>query len=165
MKFPRTSRILNSANQRKDKTMKKVIKGKQYDTETATALGCFHKGAKGDLNYIREELFKKKTGEYFLYCKGGASTKYSVLVQNNTWSGSEKIIPLEFSDAQAWAEQNLKDDEYEAIFGEVQEDDSTSVLSARISKSTIEKLKRFQSASGEKIGSIVEKAIENYINQ
>ena len=165
MKFPRTSRILNSANQRKDKTMKKVIKGKKYDTETATVLGCFHKGAKGELNYIREELFKKKTGEYFLYCKGGASTKYSVLVQNNTWSGSEKIIPLEFSDAQAWAEQNLKDDEYKSIFGEVTEDDESKVLTARVSASTLAKLQRHQSISGETIGTIVEKAIENYINQ
>lgn len=143
--------------------MKKIIKGKQYDTETATALGCFHKGAKGDLNYIREELFRKKTGEYFLYGKGGASTKYSVLVQNNTWSGSEKIIPLEFSDAQAWAEQNLKDDEYKSIFGEVPEDDESKVLTARVSASTLAKLQRHQSISGETIGTIVEKAIENYI--
>lgn len=163
MKFPRTSRILNSAKHRKDKTMKKVIKGKQYDTETATALGCFHKGAKGDLNYIREELFRKKTGEYFLYGKGGASTKYSVLVQNNTWSGSEKIIPLEFSDAQAWAEQNLKDDEYKSIFGEVTEDDESKVLTARVSASTLAKLQRHQSISGETIGTIVEKAIDAYI--
>lgn len=163
MKFPRTSRILNSAKHRKDKTMKKVIKGKQYDTETATALGCFHKGAKGDLNYIREELFRKKTGEYFLYGKGGASTKYSVLVKNNTWSGSEKIIPLEFPDAQAWAEQNLKDDEYKNIFGEVTEDDESKVLTARVSASTLAKLQRHQSISGETIGTIVENAIENYI--
>ena len=163
MKFPRTSRILNSAKHRKDKTMKKIIKGKQYDTETATALGCFRKGAKGDLNYMREELFRKKTGEYFLYGKGGASTKYSVLVQNNTWSGSEKIIPLEFSDAQAWAEQNLKDDEYKSIFGEVTEDDESEVVTARVSASTLAKLQRHQSISGETIGTIVEKAIENYI--
>lgn len=35
--------------------------------------------------------------------------------------GGEKIIPLSENEAKEWAERNLDVEEYEAIFGEVEE--------------------------------------------
>ena len=145
--------------------MKKIIEGKKYDTETAQKCGAKKYGNYGDIKFIWETLYKKRTGEFFLHCEGGAATKYGEKVGTNAWESGELIDPLSYEEAMDWAEENLSGDEYEMIFGEVPEDDSTSVLSARIATSTIEKLKRFQSASGEKMGSIVEKAIDAYINQ
>ena len=143
--------------------MKKIIEGKKYDTETAKKVGENGYGDYGDYKFVYKSLYRKKNGEFFLHCEGGAGTQFAKKVGTNAWQQGEIIEPMSYTEAMEWAEENLSGDEYEAIFGEVPEDDSTSVLSARISTSTIEKLKRFQSVSGEKMGSIVEKAIENYI--
>lgn len=102
--------------------MKKIINGKKYDTDTATKLGSFDNGYFGsDLDYLEETLYRKKTGEFFLYGEGGARTKYSVRCSSNSYCGGCDITPLSNSKAKAWAEENLTSDEYEAIFGLVEE--------------------------------------------
>ena len=65
-------------------------------------------------------MYKKKTGEYFLYGEGGALTQYS----RDTWdgrTGSSQIIPMTEESAKEWAVEHLECDEYEALFGEVEE--------------------------------------------
>ena len=48
--------------------MKKIINGKKYDTETATSVGEYSSNyACSDYKYYDETLYKKKTGEFFLY--------------------------------------------------------------------------------------------------
>ena len=102
--------------------MKKIINGKKYNTETATKLGDRWNGlALNDLGRVYEELYRKKTGEYFLYGEGGALTKYSVSTGQNCWAGGKKIIPMTEDEAREWAEMWLDADEYELIFGEVEE--------------------------------------------
>lgn len=61
---------------RKEQKMKKIINGKKYDTETAREVACKAWGYYGDLNFVFETLYKKKTGEFFLYGEGGANTSY-----------------------------------------------------------------------------------------
>ena len=73
--------------------MKKIINGKRYDTETANLCGNTSYSYRGDFHFWREELYQKRTGEFFLYGEGGPMTKYSVSTGQNTWSGGEKIIP------------------------------------------------------------------------
>ena len=102
--------------------MKKIINGKKYNTETATKLGDRWNGlSKSDFGRVYEELYRKKTGEYFLYGEGGPMTKYSVSVGQNCWTGGEMIIPLTEEEAREWVEMYLEADEYELIFGEVEE--------------------------------------------
>ncbi len=48
-------------------------------------------------------------------------TKYNRKTGQNEWSGGEEIIPLTVGEAQEWAERYLDADEYEEIFGEVEE--------------------------------------------
>ncbi|MBQ9291475.1 MAG: hypothetical protein IJ210_15310 [Clostridia bacterium] len=109
--------------------MKKIIKGKVYDTETAKKLGCYENMQDvRNFNHFEEELYRKKTGEFFLYGHGGPASKYSQRVEQNTWSGGEDIIPLDFDNARAWAEENLDADEYEYIFGAVSEDEEDRTI-------------------------------------
>jgi hypothetical protein len=100
--------------------MKKVINGKMYDTETARKLAANSFGNCNDFNHWKERLYLKKTGEYFLYCHGGPLSKHAT----NTGDGmgwGEEIKPLSIEAAKAWAEKQIEGDEYEDIFGKVEE--------------------------------------------
>lgn len=102
--------------------MKKIINGKKYDTETAKKVGfaCSYVG-RGDFSWWKEELYQKKTGEFFLYGVGGPASRYSQCCGLNEWTGGERIYPMTFGEVMKWAEKNLDADEYEKIFGEVKE--------------------------------------------
>lgn len=60
--------------------MKKIINGKKYDTETAKEVACKAWYYYGDLNFVIEKLYKKKTGEFFLYAAGGATVLHTYLL-------------------------------------------------------------------------------------
>ena len=102
--------------------MKKIINGKMYNTETAKNLGEWCNGVpRNDFNYCEETLYRKKTGEFFLYGEGGANTGYRECVGQNSWSGGSEIIPLAESEAKKWVEDHLNADEYISIWGEPEE--------------------------------------------
>lgn len=101
--------------------MKKIINGKRYDTGTAKLIGEASYSNRTDFNYWSEELYQKRTGEFFIYGEGGPASKYSRSTGQNSWSGGEKIIPITIKEAKEWAEKYLDGDEYEALF-EVEED-------------------------------------------
>ena len=53
--------------------MKKIINHKMYNTETAERLASSSNGyGYDDFRYMEEQLYRKKTGEFFLYGEGGA---------------------------------------------------------------------------------------------
>ena len=101
--------------------MKAVKNGKLYDTETAKLIGSDSFGQYGGINSWGEELYLKRTGEFFLYGYGGCFSKYAKQVDSNSCSGSEKIIPLTESEAKAWVEKHLDAAKYIKVFGEVSE--------------------------------------------
>jgi hypothetical protein len=137
--------------------MKKIINGKKYDTETATCVASWSANCSTtDFGYFSEQLFSKRTGEFFLYGHGGAMSKYSVSYGNGDWGGGEKIIPLTYQAAQEWAENHLDGDEYEAIFGEVVEGDSKTQLSVSISTAAAERAKRAAAQAGLSVSAYVE---------
>ena len=93
--------------------MKKIINGKKYDTTTATRIArdtnfC---GSTTESDYYASDLFKKKTGEYFVYDFGNSRSKQP----------GEKITPVTEQEAKEWCEEHLDGDEYEAIWGEIEE--------------------------------------------
>lgn len=138
--------------------MKKIINNKQYNTETAKMLGRVTHGNYGDLNCTSEELYRKKTGEFFLYGEGGPATKYSVSVGNNNWSGGCDIIPLTYESAQKWAEENLSAELYESIFGDVSEENGVKqTYTISISTAVMEKIRREAAKEGIGISSYIEK--------
>ena len=102
--------------------MKKIINGKKYNTETAKVVGSWSNNhSYSDFSYCEETLYEKRTGEFFLYGEGGPMSKYRSACWQNSWSGGVDIIPMTEIEARKWAEKHLNADEYEEIFGEVEE--------------------------------------------
>lgn len=102
--------------------MKKIIDSKMYNTETAELIQEWDNGIYGaDFQRCSEELYRKKTGEFFLHGEGGPLTKYAVSygAQNVGWG--EIIIPFSEAEAKDWMETNGDADKYEEIFGTVEE--------------------------------------------
>ena len=129
--------------------MKKIIGGKVYSTETAKKVASWYSSyARNDFHYYEEELYQKKTGEFFLYGEGNAASPYSKSCGQNEWCGGEKIVPLTFAEAQEWAEKHLDGDEYCEIFGDPSEDDEDVALNLIVSASAAAKLKKAAAQNG-----------------
>ena len=105
--------------------MKKIINGKRYDTGTAKLIGETQYSNRGDFNFWEEELYQKRTGEFFLYCGGGGNSKHGHW-EGNTGGWGEKIKPLTIEEAQEWAEEYLDGETYEEIF-KVAEEGKTQI--------------------------------------
>lgn len=107
--------------------MKSIIAGVRYDTDKATLIGeTSNDNAHSvtDFNYWRAGLYKTpRSGRYFLAGEGGARTMFCHQLGQNSWSGGEKVIPLE-SEAAAfeWAQQELPADVVEQHFAHLIED-------------------------------------------
>lgn len=139
--------------------MKKIINGKLYDTETAKRVGEWNNGCYGNFNYCAENLYRKRTGEFFLYGYGGPMSKYAESAGNNCWTDGCAITPLTYDAAKQWAEEHLTADEYEAIFGPVMEDESKNTLTLYMTATAIEKAKRAASQAGVSLSSYIESLI------
>ncbi len=145
--------------------MKRIISGKLYNTETAKSIGKMSYGqGYRDFHHFSEELFQKKTGEFFLYGEGGPASKYAEAISQsagqNIWHGGEKIIPLTYEAARKWAEENLEVDEYEAAFGEVSEGDEKIVISLSLSEGAVAALKRKASQNGVTMSAYIENLLQ-----
>lgn len=123
--------------------MKKIIGGKVYDTETAKEMGTYaNYGSWRDFNHIEETLYKKKTGEFFLYGEGGPATRYAEPEGQNSWSGGSRIMPMTYDEAREWAEKHLDADEYEEIFGTIEESDDKIQVAIYVNSAKWEAAKR-----------------------
>ena len=112
--------LFNHIFERNVNKMKKVINGKMYNTDTAKRMADWYYGCPGDFEYYEEVLYKKKTGEFFLYGEGGPRSKYSDSNGSETY-GTCEIIPYSEEQARKWVEEHCSGDTYEEIFGEVEE--------------------------------------------
>ena len=121
--------------------MKRIINGKRYDTDKAECLANASYSNRRDFSYWSEDLYRKRTGEYFLYGEGGPASRYAVTAGQNVWSGGEKIIPISEDTAREWAEKYLDADEYEKIFGTTGEDEEKKTVSFSLKIKTIQKIK------------------------
>lgn len=98
--------------------MNKVINGKMYNTETAKMVATWDNGLSStDCYYDDEDLFQKKTGEFFLWVR----TLSPIFSFCDIYEPQRGIIPITIEQAKEWAEKRLSGDEYVKLFGEVQE--------------------------------------------
>ena len=139
--------------------MKKIINGVKYDTETAELMGSHGYSNPRDFRYFIESLFMTKSGRLFLHGEGGPASIYGKQTGQNSWGGSETIIPMSYAEAQKWVEENLSGDDYERIFGEVDEDDSKKLIPLMINSDLAEKLARYADQTGKKQGEVVEQLL------
>ncbi len=72
--------------------MKKIIRKKEYNTETATLVQTYSFGNYGDSNGYEEDLYQTPDGLYFLHVGGGETSPYPV----------EDILSLAKSKVKEW---------------------------------------------------------------
>lgn len=133
--------------------MKKIIKGKLYDTDTARRVGA-DGGGDGFYSWS-EALYQKRTGEFFLAGEGGPATKYAHSVGQNQWSGGSKIIPLDINAARKWAEEHLDADVYGEIFGMPDEDAEPVALNIQLDAALMAKLRARAAEDGKSLTATV----------
>ena len=141
--------------------MKKIINGKLYDTDTAKELGSYSNGGSWrDFSHFEETLYRKITGEYFLHGEGGPMTHYAVAEGQNSWSGGERIMPMSYDEAAAWAEKHLDADRYMEIFGPVPEGDAEKKnFTFSLPIALVEQLKRDAQRAGISLSTHVEQLL------
>ncbi|MGI6590339.1 MAG: hypothetical protein ACOX1O_01805 [Eggerthellaceae bacterium] len=138
--------------------MRKIVNNKVYDTETARKVGEWaNSDYVTDFDWYSEELYQKKTGEYFVYGEGNARSPYAEH-SGGEWVGGEAITPVSLEQARDWAESHLDAEDYEREFGTPEEGDA--VITCRISAGAKAEIDRRRAESGKTIAQIIEDAIE-----
>lgn len=140
--------------------MKKIIQGVLCDTSTAKHLGSASYLGIRDFSHWSEELYRTKSGKFFLYGEGGPSSRYAVTIGQNEWSGGEKIQLLSRETAMKWAEEYLDGDEYIAAFGDPEE--TEKAMSIILPLKTRERLEVLKAETGMTFSEIIARAIEGY---
>lgn len=144
--------------------MKKIINGRLYDTDKAAYLGYDLYAGPRDFAYWREELYRKRTGEFFLYGQGGPCSKYAVAsVTGSGWDGGEKIIPLAYDKARQWAEDHLSAEAYGEIFGLPADDAGDVTISASLPASLIARARQRAQEQQTSLTAVIEAALQRYI--
>jgi hypothetical protein len=99
--------------------MKRLITNKKHDIHDARLVAEYNNGL--DSSHAEscvEELYLNKSGEYFLYGRGGKLTRWSGV----DGMGGEGIKPLIAKEAQEWIDLHSHDKyEYADLFGEAEE--------------------------------------------
>jgi len=113
-----TARNLLPYRQKGSVQMKKIIKGKLYDTESAEMICEYSFSNPSDFKHVYEALYKSLNGQYFIEYSGGAMSKYSVQYAQNEVGGSNGIRLLSEEDARIFLEEHGTSDDYVRAFGE-----------------------------------------------
>lgn len=143
--------------------MKKIINGKRYNTETATLLASADNGfGVTDVERTEEELYQKKTGEFFLYGKSNPGGSYATIVPGGARMAGEGIRPITRDEAKQWAEKYLEADEYEELF-EVEEDNNT-VINVLVPESLHNRLRNQAEKQNVSQKDLIIKALESYLD-
>ena len=140
--------------------MKKIIKNKVYDTDTAKLIADVpHSNIHNGEGTCEQRLYQKKNGEFFFWLAGARTDSISNLVL--TLCDRERhIYPVNYEEARYWAERELSADAYLSIFGEPEEDSTKTALNIYLRADTAAKLKAEAGRQGVSIGELIEKLIK-----
>ena len=99
--------------------MKRIIEGRRYDTESAELITEWSNSAPvNDFSYCREELYRTKNGNWFIYGEGGAMSRWSKPAGDGQ-TGGEDIQPLyDKNRVIDWLENKRKTEILEEYFPE-----------------------------------------------
>ena len=140
--------------------MKKIIKGSVFDTTTAKHLGGYSYLKPGDFSYFSENLYKTRSGKYFIHGSGGSASPYSKQVSQNEWEAGETIFAVSMERAKDWAEENLDGDTYIEIFGEPEESEQ-KIMTFSLNTSVESLLRTEQEKTGKNLSDIVSELVVN----
>lgn len=140
--------------------MPRIINGKTYDIHTAKLVGSWNNGrARTDFEWFEESMYRKRTGEFFLYCEGGPMSRYAGSSGDNTWRPGHLITPLSYQAAVEWGKKHLDSKKYEAFFGKIVEDDTRTVAGFSLSQTALAVLRRMSQEQGKARSEIIENLI------
>jgi hypothetical protein len=142
--------------------MKKVIDGRQYDTEKAARVASAGIMNRGDPRHVSETLYLKRTGAYFLHGKGGFLSRYAQPKDGSAWEDGERIMPLSYEEAREWAQKNMDPARYEKYFGPVKKDAGKPRKLQKgilLTRETIDKLVREAQVRGMTISAVAEEKL------
>lgn len=118
--------------------MMKLIKGRKYNTDTATKLIEYKIGLGP-----KQALFLKRTGEFFLFIN------------------DKKIIPLKDDEARQWVKGNAPE-LYDEIFNE-KDGNQKADTHFMIEKSLLRKAKIAAVEKNISLGTLIEKTLSDYL--
>lgn len=115
------------------------LKGRKYNTDTATKLIEYKIGLGP-----KQVLFLKRTGEFFLFIN------------------DEKIVPLKDDEARQWVKGNAPE-----MYDEIFKEDSNQKADTHfmIEKSLLRKAKITAVDENISLGTLIEKALREYLNK
>ena len=146
--------------------MNKVIRGKRYNTETAKLVGTWEANEPENSDFWeKEELYQKRSGEFFLIGQGGAQTQYARFSMGGESKPGIELRPIEPEEASDWAEEHLTADEYEALFGPVAEDGSRGRITLTLLNSTIDTVRREAQRRKMNVNEYLEKLIAQQMKE
>lgn len=126
--------------------MKKVLKYKVYDTDTAKLIGQRQHNDGSSVS-----LYQKKTGHYFTYVK--------------SVTGAEKITPIDLEEAKKVGKELLSAEEYNKHFGDnLTADDEEITASFKVKASTHIRIKQIAVEENCTIAELLERFVINYYN-
>ena len=144
--------------------MKKVINGKVYDTDKAELIATadhdnIKHGYTKDAPYETQSLYRKKTGEFFLYAPNGSTQMHNI--RQHEYKSYGGFFPLTYEDAKIWAERELTAEKWEEIFGDPEDDDSRVSLNLSMSASEADTIKKAAAQAGITVSAyIVHRCVE-----
>ena len=147
--------------------MKKIIKNKVYDTDTAQLIGgvVTDQYSSQDPEYYYETLYVKKTGEFFIHGVGGAKSRYAVR-RDGSWVEGEALVPLSFDSARDFVEEHLDRDTFDKFFG-TSDISNTNTVSFKTTLSSEAKnlLERERAKSGTPISTLLDEIIKKSLKK
>ena len=111
--------------------MKKIIKNKMYDTATAKPIASYDVADEGR---TYEQLYRKKTGEYFLFSD----------VRFDGWN----ITPVSYEQAREWAQLHMTSTAYDDVFGDIKESDELARLHISCTQSEADRIRKAAQQNG-----------------
>lgn len=139
--------------------MKKIIKGKVYDTEKATLIARADHDNIKDANNLKckQALYRKKTGEFFVHLEGPSLTLHDIF--GGEFRQNRGIYPMTYKQAQLFVEKELSADTWTNLFGDPDEDSEDVALNLMISAAASAKLKKAAAQNGISLRAQVERWI------
>lgn len=153
--------------ERKPKSVAKKTDNKFYDISKATPLVTVEKtfgkkyGDNPDDDW-KETLYRKATGEFFVYGVGGKNSPYSIDENGTTKAGSRYEIWLEsnYNAARNWVHTNCPEKQEEIFVAELKEE-KNSVTSIMISQKARMNLKRKSKEMGITVSELIRQWAES----
>lgn len=122
--------------------MKKIIGNKVFDTDTAQLIKrADHDNIRNGEGKCKQSLYRKRTGDYFLYVSGARTGTFHNLHLNDAKHDRERhIYCLTYEQARAWCEAEMSAEEWLENF-EPTEDDSLCPLNLTLSAAAVSKFR------------------------